>query len=286
MTGAPDSVRVFAARRIAITGASSGLGAGLALDYAAPGVSLALFARRIDRLEQVAAACRTRGAVVEVAAVDVGDAEPLGGLLRAMDDRDPFDLVIANAGISAPQGETFALAEARINLLGTLHTVEPLIPRMMARRRGQIAVVSSVAAFRGLPDSPAYCASKAGVRLYGEALRGGLRRAGVAVSVITPGFFVSPMSDRFAGPRPLIVSTARAVRIVRRGLDRRRGRIGFPWPHGGADAPARPASRRSRRRADKAVPLPDPGRLNSCAAMPRGMNADTARPQLQASNAC
>jgi short-subunit dehydrogenase len=215
-------------RRIVITGASSGLGAGLALDYAAPGISLVLLARRIDMLQRVAADCRERGAVVELFALDVGDAEPIGSLLRAMDEQDAFDLVIANAGIAGPPGEANAAAQIRTNLLGVIHTIESLIPRMVARGRGQIAVVSSVAAFRGLPDSPAYCGSKAGVRAYGEALRAGLRQAGIDVSVVVPGFFGSPMSDRFAGRKLLMVSGARAVRIVRRGLDRRRGRIGFP----------------------------------------------------------
>ena len=218
------------ARRIAITGSSSGLGSGLARDYAAPGVSLVLFARRIGRLEQVAVECRSRGATVEIVALDVGEPEPLGTLLRTMDDAVPFDLIIANAGIAAPPGEAGAAAQIRTNLLGAIHTIEPLVPRMLARGRGQIAVVASVAALRGLPDSPAYCASKAGLRLYGEALRAGLGPAGIEVSVITPGFFASPMSERFAGRKLLMTSSLRAVRLVRRGLDRRRGRIGFPWP--------------------------------------------------------
>jgi short-subunit dehydrogenase len=217
-------------RRIAITGASSGLGSGLALDYAAPGISLVLFARRIDQLEQVAAECRARGATVEVAALDVGEPEPLGMLLRTMDDCVPFDLVVANAGIAAPPGEDKAALQIRTNLLGAIHTIEPIIPRMLARGRGQIAVVSSVAALRGLPDSPAYCASKAGVRLYGEALRANLGPGGIDVTVITPGFLTSPMSDRFTGRKPLMASSVRAVRLVRLGLDRRQGRIGFPWP--------------------------------------------------------
>lgn len=217
-------------RRIAITGASSGLGAGLARNYAATGISLVLFARRLGQLELVAADCRARGASVETVSLDVGDAEPLGSLLRAMDATAPFDLVIANAGIAAPPGEAGAVAQIRTNLLGAIHTIEPLIPRMQARGRGQIALVASVAALRGLPDSPAYCASKAGVRLYGEALRAALRPAGIDVTVILPGFFASAMSNRFVGRKPLLTSTDRAVWLVRRGIDCRRGRVGFPWP--------------------------------------------------------
>lgn len=226
----PPGRRAGTTRRIVITGASSGLGAGLARDYAAPGVSLVLIARRLARLEQVAAECRQRGATVEIAALDVGDLEPLASRLRALDEAMAFDLVIANAGIAAPPGQAGAVAQIRTNLLGAVHTIEPLIPRMLARGHGQIAVVSSVAALRGLPDSPGYCASKAGLRLYGEALRAALGPAGIDVAVITPGFFASPMSDRFAGRKLLVTGSERAVRLVRRGLDRRRGRIGFPWP--------------------------------------------------------
>jgi NAD(P)-dependent dehydrogenase (short-subunit alcohol dehydrogenase family) len=217
-------------RHIVITGASSGLGAGLARDYAAPGVSLLLLARRAVLLEEVAETCRARGAAVAVAALDVGAAEPLAALLRAADDADPIDLVIANAGIARPPGEAGAAAQIRTNLLGAVHTIEPLVPRMLARGHGRIAVVASVAGLRGLPDCPAYCASKAGLRIYGEALRARLAPSGIAVCVITPGFFASPMSRRWQGARPLLISGEAAVRRVRRGIDRRRGRIGFPWP--------------------------------------------------------
>jgi short-subunit dehydrogenase len=109
-----------------------------------------------------------------------------------------------------------------------MHTLEPIIPRMIARGRGHLAVVASVAGLRGLPYSPGYSASKAGVRAYGEGLRALLAPHGVGVSVIVPGFFDSRMTDRFMGAKPFMMSTERAVRIVRRGLDRRRARIVFP----------------------------------------------------------
>jgi len=116
----------------------------------------------------------------------------------------------------------------RVNLLGAMHTIEPLLPGLVARARGQVAVVASVAGLRGLPYSPGYSASKAGVRAYGEALRALLRPHGVSVSVIVPGFFDSRMTDRFQGAKPFLVSTQRAIAIVRQGLDRRQSRIVFP----------------------------------------------------------
>ena len=222
-------------RNLAITGASSGLGAGLAVSYAAPGITLGLVGRDAARLAAVADACRARGAMAHTAEIDVAEAEPLGAWLLGLDDTAPLDLVAACAGVSAgtgqdgqPEGTALAAMQVRTNLLGVIHTIEPLLPRLTARGHGQVAVVASVAGLRGLPYSPAYSASKAGVRAYGEALRALVRPAGVAVSVVVPGFFDTPMTDRFIGPKPFLLSQDQAVAAVRRGLDRRLPRIVFP----------------------------------------------------------
>jgi short-subunit dehydrogenase len=226
---------VSAPTSILITGASSGLGAGLAASYAAPGVRLALIGRDIDRIEAAATRCRAAGAEVVTGRFDVAEAEPLGAWLRARDAERPFDLVIAAAGVSAgarkngePEGQALATLQVRTNLLGTLNTVEPLIPAMMARGRGQIAVVASIAALRGLPYSPGYSASKAGIRAYGEAIRALLAPNGIAVTVIVPGFFDTPMTDRWRGPTPFMMSLDAMVRTIRRGLDRRARRVTAP----------------------------------------------------------
>ena len=117
-----------------------------------------------------------------------------------------------------------------VNLLGVVHTVGPLLPGFCGRRRGQIALIASVAGLRGLPYSPGYCASKAGVRAYGEALRPLLEPQGIGVSVVCPGFFTSRMTDRWDGPTPFLVSGERAARRIKRGIDRARRRIEFPLP--------------------------------------------------------
>ena len=220
---------------IVITGASSGLGAGLARSYAKPGVRLALIGRDAARLEMTAEACRSKGATVVCGLFDIGDPDAFGDWLLEQDRLAPVDLVAACAGVSAgtpssggPEGLALATIQLRANLSGTFHTVEPLLPAMIERRRGHIAVVSSIAGLRGLPYSPAYSASKAGVRAYGEALRGLLAPFGIAVTVIVPGFFDTPMTDRFDGPKPFLLSLDKTVRIVRHGLDRRRRRIIFP----------------------------------------------------------
>jgi len=220
-------------KSILITGASSGIGAALASLYAAPGVTLALGGRDAQRLAQVAADCRAKGAVVEAASVDVTDAEAMARWVAAADDVAPLDLVIASAGVS---GGTLGRGESRqqaaaifaTNVAGVIHTVHPAAERMRARRRGQIAIMSSLASFRGMPGAPAYSASKAAARSYGEALRGSLHRHDVGVTVICPGFVRTPLTNVNRFRMPLLMDAERAARLIRRGLARNRSRIAFP----------------------------------------------------------
>jgi short-subunit dehydrogenase len=222
---------------VIITGASSGLGALLAKAYAAPQTALGLLGRDRERLDATARACAARGATLVTAAMDVTDASAMAAWLRDFDGRHPVDLLIANAGTSAgpepdtpSEGAETAGRQVAVNLLGAINTVEPLLPRLCSRRRGRIAVVASIAAYRGLPYSPGYCASKAGLRVYAEALRPRLERYRIGVTVVCPGFFASPMTDRFDGPTPFLFSGDHAARIVKRGIDRGRRRVAFPWP--------------------------------------------------------
>jgi short-subunit dehydrogenase len=224
-------------RVVVITGASSGLGAALALSYAGPQAVLGLLGRNPERLAATAAMCRAAGASVDSAEIDVADGAGLARWLKAFDDANPVELLVANAGISAgpdpdSPGELAAitLRQVEINLVGAVHTIAPLAPRLCARGRGRIVAISSVAAYRGLPYSPGYCASKAGLRAYGEALRPLLSPYGVGVTVVCPGFFTSPMTDRWEGPTPFLASGERAARRIKRGIDRGRARIDFPWP--------------------------------------------------------
>jgi short-subunit dehydrogenase len=222
---------------VVITGASSGLGAALARSYAGPGSVLGLIGRNEERLGLTADACRALGAAVETAAIDVADGPAMEAWLTGFDSAHPIDLLVANAGISAgPDPEaagepaSLTLRQINVNLAGAVHTIAPLVPRLCARGRGRIVVIASVAAYRGLPNSPGYCASKAGVRAYAEALRPRLAGYGVGVTVVCPGFFSSPMTDRWDGPTPFLTSGEGAARRVKRGIDRGRSRIDFPWP--------------------------------------------------------
>jgi len=221
-------------RSILITGASSGIGEALAMAYAGPGVSLALTGRDAGRLEAVAAACRAHSARVETAVINVADGDTMERWIATIDQAMPVDLVIANAGRGAGSAGVDDLGTARtvfaVNVTGALNAVLPLVPRFIERRRGQIALMSSLVSFRGVPGASSYSASKAAVRMWGEGLRGDLHDFGVEVSVVCPGFVRSRMTDKHDFPMPFLMSADRAADIIKRGLARNRGRIAFPLP--------------------------------------------------------
>jgi short-subunit dehydrogenase len=216
---------------ILITGASSGIGAALARHYARPGTHLALGGRDPDRLATIAAECRHAGANVRERTVDVTDRRAMAAWLDEVDRAAPLDLVIANAGTAGqhlPHGPERTRAIFAVNVDGVLNTIEPAKTAMLARGHGQLALMSSLASFYGSPNSPAYCSSKAAVRLLGEALRPRLAQGGIVVSVICPGYVETPMTARVRPRTPLALSAERAATIIGRGLARGQARIAFP----------------------------------------------------------
>ena len=219
-------------RSILITGASSGIGAALAIGYAGPGITLLLTARNVERLETVAKSCRARGATVLPWIVDVREKEKLADMIVAQDAVMPIDLVIANAGISAGgfDGEDDNLADDvfAVNVQGVLNTIHPLIARMVARGKGQIALMASLASIHPLPSAPAYSASKAAIRFYGEALQGELKHTGVVVSTICPGWITTPLTEKNDFPMPFLMSAERAAGIIMHRLGLKKTLIAFP----------------------------------------------------------
>lgn len=229
MTAANQARR--APGHVLITGASSGIGAALARAYAAPGVRLALFGRDEGRAREVAEACRAKGAMVAVVLVDVTDREAMAQAVTLVDDAHPLDLVIANAGIAGTAQREGGTAHLfAVNVMGVVHTVEPLLPRLVARRSGQVALMSSLASFVARPGAAAYCASKAAVRIWGEGLRERLRPQGVEVSVICPGFVDTPLTRKNPFPMPMLMGVEEAAALIRDRLARGDARIAFPAP--------------------------------------------------------
>jgi short-subunit dehydrogenase len=223
-------------RNILITGASRGIGKQLALRYAATDSQLILVARNYELLREVSQQCRQRGATVIFEALDVRDASAAKSFMLQIDKTMPIDLVIANAGVSSmlqkgwqPELEEEQQLSFAVNLQGALNIVNPLIDRMIMRRKGHVAFTSSLAGFRGLPQSPSYCAAKGAIHIYGQALASWLKRYNINVSVIYPGYVKTDMSDRLSGPKPFMLSSEQAAELIQKGLDKKRRQIIFPW---------------------------------------------------------
>ena len=227
-------------KTILITGGSSGIGQALAEHYAQNGVFLALSGRNGERLAEIADICRNKGAEVTTRQIDVTDKDAMYEWITELYKSRPLDLIIANAGISGGTGGVMngePLSQARAifdtNITGVLNTIDPALQMMHdTGNTGQIAIVSSLAGYRGWPTAPAYSASKGAVRFYGEALRGSLRNTGIEVNVICPGFVKSRMTDANDFHMPMIMSAQKAAQIIAKGLEKNKGRISFPFlPH-------------------------------------------------------
>ena len=230
---------VHITQNILITGASSGIGRALALYYAAEGHRLFLGGRNAERLENAAQNCRALNAEVHTQIIDTSAENITHQWIVGIDKRYPLDLVIANAGISGGtaglEPEEFTAQSSRIfdvNLMGVLNTIHPVLPRMAARRKGQIALISSLAGFAAYPGAPAYSASKAAVRFYGEALRSKFAKENVRISVVCPGFVRSRITDANDFPMPMLMETEKAASIIAKNLAKDQGLIVFPWSMG------------------------------------------------------
>jgi short-subunit dehydrogenase len=207
----------------------------MARSYACPGRTLLLHGRDEARLTELCSQCEVRGARTLALRFDLRAPLTVQKELAALSQREVIDLAVVNAGVTRAIGageevESWEIAHEilSVNIDGALATVAGVLPAMRRRASGQIALVSSLAAYVGLPRTPTYSASKAAIKAYGESLRGWLAPQGVAVNVVLPGFVDTPMTDGFRGPKPGLLSADRAAKIIRTGLERNRARIAFP----------------------------------------------------------
>lgn len=224
-------------KHIVITGASRGIGAALALQYADPQTVLGLIGRNQRDLDTIAAQCKAKGAQVKIGTLDISNTPELKQWLQSFDESHPIDLLITSAGITSligEQGEAEPIDNIMkvldINLHGTIHSIHAILDNMRQRGHGQLALVSSLGAYKGMPITPAYCASKAAVKSYGEALRGWLAPEGINVNIICPGFVESDMSNSFHAPKPFMITPDKAARLIIKGLKKNRANISFPFP--------------------------------------------------------
>ena len=207
--------------RIWITGASTGIGAATAQQLAARGHELFLTARSADKLADLPG---------EAKPGDVTDRE---AMRRIAEEIAPIDIALLNAGTYRPvTPETFSAELFRphieVNVMGTVHCIEAVLPDMLRRRSGRIAVVASVTAFAALPRAEAYGATKAFLVSMCDSLRADLDGSGVSVTVVNPGYVRTPLTEQNDFAMPFLIEADEAGRIIADGLVRGHAEISFP----------------------------------------------------------
>ncbi|MGL4395489.1 MAG: SDR family NAD(P)-dependent oxidoreductase [Hyphomicrobium sp.] len=214
-----------------ITGASSGIGREVALKLAADGVTVAVSARSADKLS----AMQALSGNIKPYPADVSDPNVLEATIAAIErDLGTIDLAILNAGIWHPMSVSdYSIDAAKesmgVNYFGVVNALAPVMSRMVARGRGRIAIVSSVAGYRGLYKGAAYNPTKAALISLAEALYPHLKRRGVDLTIINPGFVQTPMTDVNAFPMPFLMPVDDAANAMIAGLRRGKYEIVFPW---------------------------------------------------------
>lgn len=215
-----------------ITGGSSGIGRAVALQLADRGWQVAVSARSAQKLEALAA---ERPGLIHAYPLDITDGQALRDAVRDIElSLGPIDLALFSAGgyvrESARRFDADKLAELfNLNVVGTGHALQAVMAPMIARRRGHIAVIASVAGYIGLPGGGIYGATKSALITLCEALRPQLEREGVVLQVINPGFVDTPMTKTNDFPMPFLIKEEEAAEAILKGLDSRRFEIVFPW---------------------------------------------------------
>jgi NAD(P)-dependent dehydrogenase (short-subunit alcohol dehydrogenase family) len=218
-----------------ITGAGKGIGRALALEMAVSGDIVAASARSRDDLDTLVAEAAERGGTIGAYPLDITDAAAARDVVARIErDLGPIKLAILNAGTHAElNGASFDLKVFRrvidTNLYGTANCLAAVLPELVARKNGHVAIVGSLAGYRGLPTAGAYAASKAGLIALCEAMKPELDAAGVRLQLISPGFVDTPLTRRNSFAMPFLIPPEKAVDAILRGLGSRRFEIAFDW---------------------------------------------------------
>ncbi len=219
-------------QNIIITGASSGIGKALAIEYSKESRNLLLIGRNESRLIETLKLCNKKcNVLTEI--VNVKNAKSITRLINNFDKNFPLDLLIANAGISAgtgTQGEGIdQLKEIYdINIYGVINCIYPAIERMNTRQKGQIVIMSSMSAFTPIPSAPAYSSSKQCVSFLGLALRESLKQYNIKLSIIYPGFIRTPMTDKNKFKMPFLMPVEKAAEKIIKEISKNKRQIIFP----------------------------------------------------------
>lgn len=214
-----------------ITGASSGIGRALALHLAKRGETVAVSARGVDELQTLADEAAGN---VHVYPLDITDRDKCALTVEAIsNDLGEISLAVLNAGTHHPvDAKDFAADDLRrltnINLLGTGNCLDPVLKKMIPAKRGHIAIVASVAGYRGLPTSAYYGATKAAQINLAEALKFDLDRFGIKLQLVDPGFVKTPLTDKNEFAMPFLIDVETAAARMARGFEGNSFEITFP----------------------------------------------------------
>lgn len=224
-------------KSVIITGASTGIGEELAKNYAKKGWKVGLISRRINRLNEVRLWLEeTYNADVLVAQCDVSNKDDITNTIQTMIAAfGNIDCVIANAGVSYSSPGTDPCADSfektiNINVLGAGYTAYAAIPTMIKQQSGQLVVISSLAGYRGLPESGVYCASKSAVNTLFESLRLDLKKHKINVTIIRPGFIKSNITDRNEFYMPQFQPLEKGARKIFNAIQKKKAIYSFPKP--------------------------------------------------------
>src|SRR5688500_2274816 len=218
-----------------VTGASSGIGRGVAVAIARRGASLCLVARRAETLREIVGEIESLGGQALAAPGDVQDASAMREAAHQFRERfGSIDILIANAGIASTKDAAELSASEvasviSVNVIGAANSVAAVVNDMVAKGRGHLVVISSLAAYRGLPKSAAYCASKAAVSAFFESLRLDLEPGGIAVTIIHPGFIKTAITAGRQAQLPFLMELDDAVKKIAGAIEKRKKTYSFPW---------------------------------------------------------
>ena len=220
---------------IFITGTSSGIGESLAYYYSQKGYTIGITARRNDRLQTVADKCIELGGKPIVYNIDVSDKEKCKDAAKDfMSTNKSIDIVIANAGVGGDDnilsGDPSEINSIlKINLLGVTNSVIPFIPKMKEQHSGRIAIISSIASFRGLPHHGGYSSSKAALRNLTESWNYTLKPYGISLTTIFPGYIDTEMTKDHKFKMPFLMHSDKASRIIANSIQQKKRKLILPW---------------------------------------------------------
>ena len=226
----------WSGKKIFLTGASSGIGEGLALALAKRGAVIGLVARREEVLRELAERCEKAGGIARAYAADVTDPS---AIQKAYDEFilefSTIDILIANAGIGGGDERTRTYHPEAVrqvvdtNLMGAVNAVHAVLPKMLEQGHGQLVAISSLAGFRGLPRSAAYSASKAAMTAFFESVRLDVQSKGICVTIIQPGFIKTPLTAGREAKMPYLMELDDAIPLFLNAIEKKKKFAAFPW---------------------------------------------------------